>query len=219
LLAAQGALFSSPIKKEAISYDFIQISVSPEIYKCTHFLTDAECNAIIEKAKPTLTRSTVIDNNSSRSLIDDRRTSLGTFLSPYSEIPAVKKIRAIMETVTGLPKKNGESIQVLRYSEGGEYKPHFDYFDPNSAGGAAHYERGGQRVATLLVYLNTPSKGGETVFPRAGLKIKPIKGSAVLFYSLDPGGNPDPNSLHGGAPVLSGEKWLATLWMREGEFN
>ena len=212
-------LFSSHIEKDISSYDFKKIADSPEIYECTHFLSDSECDKIIKKAKPTLTKSTVIDNNSSKGLLDSRRTSLGTFLSTQSEITAVQKIRTQAERITGLPKKNGENLQVLYYSIGAEYQPHFDWFDPDSPGGLIHYNRGGQRVATLLIYLNTPIKGGETIFPKARVSINPTKGKAVLFYNVDLQGRPDLNSLHGGAPVISGEKWIATLWLREHKFQ
>lgn len=200
-------------------YGFIKISDSPEVYECECFLTDEECNTIIETAKPSLTRSTVVDNNSSKSLIDNRRTSSGTFLSQHKEIRAVQKIREIAEQVTGIPRKNGEGLQVLHYGVGAEYQPHFDYFDPKLRGGAVHFNRGGQRVATLLVYLNTPIQGGETIFPKGSIRVKPTKGKAVLFYNVDLQGNPDPNSLHGGAPVILGEKWIATLWLREHTFR
>ncbi len=213
------SLFSSHIEKDISSYDFKKIADFPEIYECEHFLSDSECDKIIKKAKPTLTKSTVVDNNSSKGLLDLRRTSLGTFLSTQSEIAAVKKIRKQAERITGISQKNGEDLQVLYYSIGAEYQPHFDFFDPDSKGGLIHYNRGGQRVATLLIYLNTPLKGGETIFPKARVSINPTKGKAVLFYNIDLQGRPDPNSLHGGAPVISGEKWIATLWLREHKFQ
>ena len=70
-----------------------------------------------------------------------------------------------------------------------------------------------------MVYLNTPEKGGETVFPRVRLKIVPEKGKAVLFYNVSDSGRVDPMSFHGGAPVERGEKWLMTCWLREHPFH
>lgn len=207
------------LKKRPNSYEFVKISDSPRIYECPSFLEESECDQIILEAKPSLERSTVIDVNSSRSVLDNRRTSLGTFIPHYDEISAIQKIRKVMEKITGIPRINGEGLQVLYYSVGAEYQPHYDYFDPIFPGGAIHLRRGGQRVATVLVYLNTPEKGGETVFPKANIHIKPKKGKAILFYNLDVQGNLDSNSLHGGAPVISGEKWIATLWLRENEFH
>ncbi|MFY7983000.1 MAG: 2OG-Fe(II) oxygenase, partial [Burkholderiaceae bacterium] len=78
-------------------------------------------------------------------------------------------------------------------------------------------QRGGQRVATLVMYLNTPTRGGGTTFPDVGLEVAPIKGNAVFFSYDRP--HPLTKTLHAGAPVEDGEKWVATKWLREGVFT
>ena len=45
------------------------------------------------------------------------------------------------------------------------------------------------------------------------LAFKPKKAHAVLFYSQTPDGAMDPTGLHGGCPVISGQKWAANLWV------
>ncbi|KAG8481264.1 hypothetical protein CXB51_026037 [Gossypium anomalum] len=122
-----------------------------------------------------------------------------------------------------IPAENGELIQVLRYEKDQFYKPHHDYFSDTF-----NLKRGGQRIATMLMYLSDDVEGGETYFPMAGtgdcscggktvkgMSVKPIKGDAVLFWSMGLDGQSDPNSIHGGCEVLSGEKWSATKWMRQ----
>jgi prolyl 4-hydroxylase len=94
--------------------------------------------------------------------------------------------------------------------------PHYDYFDPAQPGTPKILQRGGQRVATIVMYLRTPERGGATVFPDIGLEVAPIKGSAVFFSYDRP--YPDTKTLHGGTPVTLGEKYVATKWMREREF-
>jgi prolyl 4-hydroxylase len=113
--------------------------------------------------------------------------------------------------------ENGEGLQILHYRPGAEYKPHYDYFDPKEPGTPAILKRGGQRVGTVVVYLSEPAKGGGTTFPDVGLVVAPKRGNAV-FFSYD---SPDPSSktLHGGAPVVAGDKWIATKWLREREFK
>ena len=77
------------------------------------------------------------------------------------------------------------------------------------------------RYVTLLLYLNEPTAGGQTAFPKAtdpatgkqGLAIHPGKGSAVLFYNLLPDGNADSETLHAALPVIEGDKWLANFWI------
>lgn len=118
-----------------------------------------------------------------------------------------------------LPEENGEGIQVLSYNIGQEYRPHWDYFDNTTEGGALCYNRGGQRIATLIMYLANTEEGGETIFPKANIQVNPIKGNAVLFYNCTPDGKEDPLTLHGGTPVIKGEKWIATKWIRKGEFR
>jgi prolyl 4-hydroxylase len=116
--------------------------------------------------------------------------------------------------VIGLPVHNGEGVQVLRYPVGGEFKPHYDTFngnDPNDS----QILNGGQRVWTVIMYLNVPESGGETVFPRAGGAAVVPKMGAALFFRSSTNGVPDENSQHAGAPVYEGEKWVATKWVRE----
>ena len=127
-----------------------------------------------------------------------------------------RHVDSLEPVVRARPSPVGEGLQVLRYRVGAEYQPHYDYFDPRHASSKAILERGGQRVATLVMYLNTPARGGATVFPDIKLDVMAQKGNAV-FFSYD---RPDPATLtlHGGAPVLEGEKWVATKWLRQGEF-
>jgi prolyl 4-hydroxylase len=113
----------------------------------------------------------------------------------------------------------GEDLQVMRYGVGAEYTPHFDYFDLDRPGQAAHLANGGQRIASLVIYLNDVEAGGETVFPEVGLSVAPAKGSAVYFAYTDARSRCDPLSFHAGAPVQRGEKWIATRWMRERAFT
>ncbi|XP_058000021.1 prolyl 4-hydroxylase 1 isoform X3 [Hevea brasiliensis] len=152
------------------------------------------------------------------------RTSSGMFLSSEEKKrPMIQAIEKRISVYSQVPIENGELIQVLRYEKSQFYKPHHDYFSDTF-----NLKRGGQRVATMLMYLSDNVEGGETYFPMAGsgecncggkvvkgLSVKPIKGDAVLFWSMGLDGQSDPNSLHGGCEVLSGEKWSATKWMRQ----
>ena len=202
-----------------LSAEFEQICDSPRIFVCPNFLSDAECDHFIKIAKDSLTRTSVADPNSADGRIDSRRTSLGTWISGRNEDRIVANLIRRISEATRIREENGESFQILYYRIGAEYQPHFDYFDPSTPGGLLHYKRGGQRIATFMVYLNTTEQGGETIFPRAKIKIAPEKGKAVLFYNVNPYGKEDPMSLHGGAPVIQGEKWLLTRWLREREFH
>ena len=202
-----------------ITDGFEKISMSPEVYVCAHFLSDAECDHIIELAKPELQRSTVLNEQKSGSFVDRRRTSLGMFLPQISHDRVISSIHKRIAEITKIPEANGEGMQVLYYGVGAEYQPHFDYFNFHTAGGEVQIKRGGQRVATFIIYLNTPEEGGATIFPLGKFNVAAEKGKAILFYNMNESDLVDPQSFHGGAPVIKGEKWIVTRWLRERAFH
>jgi prolyl 4-hydroxylase len=189
----------------------LQTLEHPRIVVFADFLSDEECELLMASARPRLERSTVLGKE--ESVLSKKRTSEGMFFR-RQETELVGRIEQRISTLLNWPLEFGEGIQVLRYGPGAEFAPHHDYFDPR------HFEkpllRGGQRVATLIMYLHEPEQGGATVFPEINLSIFPAKGSAVFFSYHKP--DPSTLSLHGGAPVIAGEKWIATKWLREGEF-
>jgi prolyl 4-hydroxylase len=184
----------------------------PRIVVFGGLLSHEECDEVAELARPRLTPSSTVDNWSGGHEHTHARTSDGGYFE-LGEFPVIERIEARIASLVRWPVSHGEGVQVLRYGPGHEYIPHDDYFDPTVPGGSVLLERGGQRVATLIIYLRSPEKGGATVFPESGFDVAPIKGNAV-FFSYD---RPHPISrvLHGGAPVIAGEKWIATKWLRE----
>ena len=192
-----------------------KLSNSPLVFSCDQFLSDAECDHLIELARPFLKRAVVVDDNKLEPAIHTDRTSSGTFISSAMEDEVVKSIQTRIATTTSIPEEHGEMMNVLHYDIGQEYKPHFDYFNPETPSGLENCNRGGQRIATFIIYLNTPEEGGETIFPKVELKITPTKGKALFFYNVTESGALDPETLHGGAPVIKGEKWIVTRWLRD----
>ncbi len=188
----------------------------PRVVVFSGFLSDAECDALRERAAPRLARSETVDNSTGGSEVNEARTSAGMFFA-RGETALIDCIERRISALVNWPVENGEGLQVLHYGPGAEYKPHYDYFDPAQPGAPSILRRGGQRVGTLVMYLNTPEAGGATVFPDVRLEVAPVKGHAV-FFSYDRA-HPVSRSLHGGAPVLAGEKWVATKWMRERRFD
>jgi prolyl 4-hydroxylase len=188
----------------------------PRVVVFAGFMSDEECDELRALAAPRLARSETVDNTTGGSEVNEARTSAGMFFM-RGETPLVDRIERRIAALVNWPVENGEGVQVLHYRPGAEYKPHYDYFDPDQAGSATILRRGGQRVGTLVMYLNTPEAGGGTTFPDVQLEVAPIKGHAV-FFSYDCA-HPSSRSLHGGAPVVRGEKWVATKWMRERRFD
>jgi prolyl 4-hydroxylase len=189
------------------------VSWTPRVFLVPEFLTPFETSRFQAEAASHLRRSTVSDPSEHGDVLDARRTSSTAHLDEgRAEVQTVSRrvARLVM-----LPREHGEPFQVARYEPGQEYVPHFDFFDPDQTGLAAQIGKAGQRVATVLIYLQAPASGGATVFPHAELSIAPQAGAALVFWNVTPDGNVDALSLHGSAPVEAGEKWIATKWIRE----
>ncbi|WP_019449579.1 2OG-Fe(II) oxygenase [Cupriavidus sp. BIS7] len=187
---------------------------SPRIMLLQSLLDHAECDALVTLARNRLQRSPVVNPDTGDENLIDARTSMGAMFQ-VGEHALLQRIEARIAAVTGVPVDHGEGLQILNYKPGGEYQPHFDFFNPKRPGEARQLRVGGQRVATMVIYLNSPPAGGATAFPRIGLDVAPVKGNAVLFSYKLPDGTLDERTLHAGLPVEAGEKWIATKWLRE----
>jgi prolyl 4-hydroxylase len=123
---------------------------------------------------------------------------------------------------TGFPVENQEGIQIAHYIPGQHFGLHHDYFDPRYPGAKVTLDRGGQRVCTFMIYLNSIPEGygGETYFDKAGMSVRPDMGKACLWYNLYPNGQIDESTMHEGrTPKEPYEKWIATIWIRESAFT
>lgn len=229
-VAEDGSVGFGELGKEVWRGRVEQISWKPRAFLYHDFLSEEECDHLMSLSKGHLTKSTVVDNDSGKSVDSTVRTSSGTFLSKHQD-EVIARIEKRISMVTMLPEDNGEGMQILRYVDGQKYEPHSDAFHDQYNQRA---ENGGQRIATVLMYLTTPLEGGETVFPgaekkvegpgwsecaRRGLAVHPKRGAALLFYSLKPNGEVDAASTHGSCPTLAGEKWSATKWIHVGPFQ
>jgi prolyl 4-hydroxylase len=199
------------------------VSVLSRIQKPRAALLDGvlsvqECIELIEYAQnKNVGRSGVVDRESGSSVEHAARTSSTVFLK-RDETPLVARIENRLAELTQWPKANGEGLQILFYQVGQQYKPHFDWFDPQKPGSEVQLKRGGQRVATTILYLANADRGGATSLSSAGVKMQPRVGGAVFFNNLTLSGTPDKDSLHGGEPVEEGLKIVATYWQRQSEF-
>lgn len=185
----------------------------PGIALCDGFLSPEECDALIAEARASgLALSTVVDEATGAAVPHPERTSAGASLA-RAQTPLVAAVEARIAALTDWPVSHAEPLQVLRYEQGQEYKAHFDAF-PETEAGAPHLAQGGQRVQTVLIYLAAPDKGGETWFPKLGLRVRPKAGSAVIFRNVEGSGQRAALSLHSGEPVAAGEKIVMTCWQR-----
>lgn len=194
----------------------LQSMYNPRVVVFGGLLSDQECEQLIALAKPRLARSLTVATKTGGEEVNADRTSYGMFFQ-RGENELVRRIEQRIARLVNWPEENGEGLQILQYGPGAEYKPHYDYFDPAEPGTPTILRRGGQRVGTIVMYLAEPAKGGGTVFPDVHMEVAPKRGNAV-FFSYERA-HPSTHTLHGGAPVLEGEKWIATKWLRERRFE
>ncbi len=186
----------------------------PEVLVLGNVLSDDECLELMQQSEEKLARSTTIDPKTGQEIVIANRSSSGTFFYLHED-DFIARIDQRLSELLRWPVDHGEGLQILRYEVGGEYWPHFDYFPPGDSGSGPHVAQGGQRIGTLVMYLNDVEDGGETIFPEIGLSVVPRRGHAVYFGYCNSRGDIDPLTLHGGAPVRAGVKWIATKWLRQ----
>jgi prolyl 4-hydroxylase len=186
----------------------------PQVIVFGDVLSPDECAEMIERSRHRLKRSTTVNPDTGKEDVIRNRTSEGIWYQ-RGEDAFIERMDRRISSLMNWPVENGEGLQILHYGTTGEYRPHFDYFPPDQPGSAVHTAQGGQRVATLVIYLNDVPDGGETIFPEAGMSVAARQGGAVYFRYMNGQRQLDPLTLHGGAPVLGGDKWIMTKWMRE----
>jgi prolyl 4-hydroxylase len=142
------------------------------------------------------------------------RTSHDFLFGVESETLLLKCLQQRMAAHAGLPLGHAEAMVLLRYAPGQEYKPHRDYLPPSHFTATSH-GGSGQRLRTVIAYLNSPESGGATVFPLLATEIMAQQGQVLCFDNLRADGQLETQSLHAGIPVIQGVKWICTLWMRE----
>lgn len=181
------------------------------------FITPEECDALIEFAKKKgLVKSELYEGT--KDVVDNStRLSEQTWLAD-NDHPVVKSISDKVSKIVGLPVQNFEMLQVLHYGKGGKYDPHFDACEEKEKGFCDRMNIGGPRLKTFIIYLNDDYEGGGTHFPKINYTVIPKKGKAVLFENVDANHVIIPEALHGGQPVLNGEKWIANKWIHAGPF-
>ena len=182
------------------------------LYEIPNFLSAKECEDIIRLANKTGMHRSEVYGASSDVVDNNSRKSYTAWLSD-SMSDLVKKITVMTTQLTGLPDQNQEDLQVLRYPEGGFFSPHYDCCEGGPEECSRMNANGGPRRITIIIYLNENFKGGETVFPKINISVKPQTGKAAVFWSTDDNDAVITEAYHGGNPVSEGEKWICNKWV------
>eukprot|EP00798_Chlamydomonas_sp_ICE-L_P012778 gene12778-16035_t len=202
--------------------EVIHLSWNPRAFLLKGFLSEEECDHIIETAKPNLGEPSSEGKHTG---------SMALITTKHDEI--IAKIENRVAQICMIPEENQEKMHVMHWSKGQEYKPHTDFFMED---GQTIAKNNAQRAATLLMYLTASEEGsgGETIFTKSEAKptsgswsecaknhfaLRPQRGDAVLLYALKPTGDRDNDSEHASCPVLSGEKWIAAKYIYTKKFE
>jgi len=190
-----------------------QVHEEPRVVIFEDFLQPLEIEQLIETAQSKLKQALV---SAAKSGVESPgRTGRNCWI-PHRYNAVIEALSLRVADVVGMPLEHAESLQVVHYEQNQQYAPHFDAWDAATERGQRCMVHGGQRLITCLMYLNEPAEGGGTSFPNLDLEVRAKRGRMLLFqncYQKSTVRHPD--SLHGGMPVLEGEKWACNFWFRE----
>lgn len=181
------------------------ISERPYVAVFESFASPEECNYLIGRARTRLKPALVVDPESGQLIPHPIRKSDGMMFGVFDEDLVVGALNRRMAALSGTQYEQGEALQILSYSPGGEYRAHLDAVPATD----------NQRIATVLVYLTDDYEGGETHFLANQLSYKGKRGAALLFHNVTPDGAIDPAAKHAGLPVTKGTKVIASRWIRQ----
>lgn len=202
-------MYQLTILTREITMEKILIDNSIGLTVFNDVLTDEDINNLLSLANSNMIPGTVTSDKVNNSYVDPARTCLLQYLD--SSNPYVYKLKRLSAELSNMPLENQESLQLIHYLPGGEYKAHYDSFNEDSE----HINHSGNRHATVIFYLNDVIRGGATGFPNINKYVHPKKGSAVLFFNTDDNGDRLNNALHSGEAIVEGDKWIITSWIRE----
>ncbi len=182
-----------------------ELSTDPPVRLVRNLFSDAECDYVLRRAGPELRPSMIIDEATRRPRPHPVRTSFSMNFGPPDEDLVIHALNRRIAAVTGTDYATGEPLHVLRYTPGQEFRPHLDAIPGET----------NQRQWTAIVYLNAGFGGGETDFPELGICTLGGKGDGLVFRNATADGVADQRARHAGLPVTSGEKWVASRWIRQ----
>ncbi|HZF28487.1 MAG TPA: 2OG-Fe(II) oxygenase [Gammaproteobacteria bacterium] len=194
--------------------DGVTVHESPLVRSFPELVTGAVCDWLRGRALGRLRRALIYDPGEGGNVADHMRTnSLAGF--DLADVDLVQvALQHRMAAACGVPVQNTEGPTILRYSPGEQITNHFDFVNPRLHGYEQHVEQRGERIITFLVYLNDDYEGGETDFPRVGVRHRGHRREGLFFTNALPSGKPDYRMVHAGLPPLSGEKWIVSQFFR-----
>lgn len=190
-----------------------------KIWYVEDFITEEECRVLEDHGKSRLRRATVAAEDGSSIVSENRKAQQASYnmhhLNPSSDPlwPLYQRVMSVTNHHAGLrlEPEGQEDFTIIQYNVDDQYTPHCD----GTCDGSMHIAGG--RVATAVLYCKVADRGGATTFTKSDIFVKPKTGMATFFsYKGSDGRMDEGYTEHSGCPVLDGEKWITTVWMREG---
>mmetsp|Transcript_2282 Transcript_2282/g.4852 ORF Transcript_2282/g.4852 Transcript_2282/m.4852 type:complete len:522 (+) Transcript_2282:93-1658(+) len=189
----------------------------PWIVRFDTFLSSEESQRIIDIGNEIGWQDSVLEEKELASgnpnKVPPRRTSKSAICKIGADCETDPLYSAVLDrvaTVTAIPRRHIEHVELVKYDEAESFGVHHDYRIHDN------WKPAGPRVLTMHLQLSDVEDGGATGFPDLDwLFIKPKKGQALLFPNvLD--GDPtkaDTRMVHEGLPVASGTKYAANIYL------
>ncbi len=192
---------------------------APRIRFAKGVASGAVCDWLREKARGRLRPAMMYDGATKTENIDPHRTCSDFQFDILKTDLVLLLLRERVSRLTKLPTVFMEPPRIFHYALGEGIKPHYDRIGNAVEGYGKEGGYLGDRIVTLILYLNDDFEGGDLEFPKVGYKCKGAKGDAVYFAHVDPSGKQDPLSLHAGLVVTKGEKWVLSQWIHDRTFG
>ena len=213
-------LHSKPyfVEGEHFTVDMLFENAQAKIWTVRNFIKDNECDVLERHATPLLRRATVAAEDGTSIVSENRKAQQAGYDKHQKDpndplVDLHYRVLSMTNAVAGydLQPEGQEDFTVIQYNVDDQYTPHCD----GTCNGDRHIPAG--RVATAVMYCRVATRGGGTTFTKADVFVKPERGQATFFsYKGADGYMEDGFTEHSGCPVLEGEKWITTSWMREG---
>ncbi|XP_016955266.2 prolyl 4-hydroxylase subunit alpha-2-like [Drosophila biarmipes] len=204
-------LFSSPFLKLA-PIKVEELNLDPPINIYHNLINNEEIVLLKALSTPHLKRS--LFYSETNLVIEDfsnLRTCKTVRLKDSDHHSLMKKLNQRITDATSLSVVQSEDLQISNYGIAGHLYEHQD----SGKSPEGTFWVSGNRVITALYYLSDVELGGETVFPFLDLRVRTQKGSLLVWYNLLLNGTSDWRVRHASCPILKGDKWIATKWLRE----
>ncbi|KAL3924111.1 MAG: hypothetical protein SGPRY_004013 [Prymnesium sp.] len=214
------------------------LSTRPRAYRITSLLSPSECDSLIQLGLPRLEPSKVGHASSPDGQAWRNSSSMTFSQDDLLQIPLLQRLRRRLSDAALMPEWLAEPLQLSRYLPGESFGLHSDadvsgtvlrtativaYLSAGFEGGETVFPRVSlSRGGSLPPVPKLVASGGQELLVEQldhldrfcdaetseVLRVSARQGDALLFFSTQPDGSPDLDSIHGVIEYLKKEIWM-----------